>query len=500
MNQSRITITHTLALPANRRLVIQLFNTQTNQPLFPITATTTAQLSPTQIGNFFVGNANFNSADFITAIDGATFTFQSLNPNIVFMQYQVFAPLPGTSIFSTNILSGFTFSIDTVTVNPIPENPLLPQNVRTPITNSKRIKFANSPIFIRETGCESILVNVYVWSGQQTQPNVFPVARLRKDKLSPSDDYISIEISDIVKPFINPLFVYNRALPPTITSQGVFLQAQVYKFDAAGNFTENFTPTFFATLGYLWNYEQNIISTNGVSPNGSTGFLAPSNKWYNSKIHNYFQQTFNFNTTVFLATTANLINYIPVTPPAEWSRCALDPYLIVYLNKLGLWETFTPHGKVLVNSKVERVTSSVTHRDPSEIDNSFTHSKRQTNLDVTQSYQVNTGSLTEDMISQIEELIYSPKVYLIKFKGDFETVTEIGITIDSTIVTIDSTAITIDSQTIPESAVGFFKTHQQIPVIVTDEDFTRKTRLNDKINIDYNLKFEETNNKINAIR
>ena len=104
------------------------------------------------------------------------------------------------------------------------------------------------------------------------------------------------------------------------------------------------------------------------------------------------------------------------------------------------------------------------------------------------------------MTSIIEELIYSPKVYLIRFKGDFELVTTVGITIDSTLVTIDSTLITIDSQTITAEYLGSFKTHQQISVVITNEDYTRKTRLNDKIAIDYNLKFEETNNKISNVR
>jgi hypothetical protein len=104
------------------------------------------------------------------------------------------------------------------------------------------------------------------------------------------------------------------------------------------------------------------------------------------------------------------------------------------------------------------------------------------------------------MTAIVEELIYSPKIYLIRFKGDLELVTTVGITIDSTLITIDNEIITIDNQTITAEYIGSFKTHQQIPVIITDEDFTRKTRLNDKISIDYNLNFEETNNKILNIR
>ena len=73
-------------------------------------------------------------------------------------------------------------------------------------------------------------------------------------------------------------------------------------------------------------------------------------------------------------------------------------------------------------------------------------------------------------------------------------------TIDTTEVTIDDTNITIDSITIGDEYTGKFKTHQQIPVIVTDSDFTRKTRINDKVEIDYNIKLDETNNKLLDIR
>jgi hypothetical protein len=100
------------------------------------------------------------------------------------------------------------------------------------------------------------------------------------------------------------------------------------------------------------------------------------------------------------------------------------------------------------------------------------------------------------MINQVEQIIYSPKIYLILFNGDIQENTTVGITIDSTFVTIDDTNITIDSATVTEELIGQFKTFQQVPVISMDKTFKRKTRVNDKKDIDYNLKFEETTNKI----
>lgn len=377
------------------------------------------------------------------------------------------------------------------------------QSYLTPIDGENKIRFVNSPLFLRETATaltRKIDVDLWVWTGNQNTPPVNPNIQLTKDKVSASDLYISLEISDLIRPFIKPKFAYNRATQPTITSQGVFLVAKIVSTNLDGSYSERFTNTFFCTLGYRWNYEQNFIGDNGVQNYGASGFLVPVNKWYNPKIHNYFFQDFDFTRSVATATTSNVVRYNAVTPPTAWQRCTQDPCLIVFINKLGLWETFTPHGKYTATTKIDRTNTKISHRDPSQIDNTYTHSEVLNAIDVIQSYVINSGSLTEDMTSIIEELIYSPLIYLIKFKGDLELVTTIGITIDSTVVTIDSTDITIDSQTITDEAIGFFKTHQQIPVIVTDEDFTRKTRLNDKIAIDYNIKLSETNNKINQIR
>jgi hypothetical protein len=64
-------------------------------------------------------------------------------------------------------------------------------------------------------------------------------------------------------------------------------------------------------------------------------------------IHNYISQGFNLSTTVGTATSANLVTVSDVKPPTQWIRCSKEPILIVFLNKLGLWEMFTSHGKRL---------------------------------------------------------------------------------------------------------------------------------------------------------
>jgi hypothetical protein len=497
----KIDINHYSTIFAMWKFIIYFTDTITGIPnQITVINQTGGSLSASAWVNYFVANALFDGNLFTAQVTGSfSFSFQGKVANINITSYRGFYA-SNDEIFSD---STFNFSISNVTVPDIaPIPPILPLEERTPINSARKILFVNDSIFVREPATiitKSILIHLYIWDGAQNKViNQQTGTPLFKNKVSQSDDYILVELSQNIKPFIKPKFAYNRAAPAAITNQGVFLQARITLTNFDGSQTSRYTNTYFCTLGYRWDYEQNLTGNNGVENYGASGFIVDVDKWYNPKIHNYFDQTFNFSQTVEEATTANVINYISLTPTKL--RCSLDPCLIVFINKLGLWETFTPHGKKTVTVKVNRTISNVSHRDPSRVDNTFIHSKQVTSIEAEQSYVINTGSLDENMTSIIEELIYSPIVYLINFKGDLELVTTVGITIDNAIVSIDNNVISIDSQSITEESIGFFKTHQQIPVVITDEDFTRKTRLNDKISIEYNLKFDQTTNKINNIR
>jgi len=392
----------------------------------------------------------------------------------------------------------------------------LPTGDRTLINTVSQIKFCNSPIHLRlqnaaeDTSITSVAVYLWIWNGAENKALGKPNFVLTKNKISKFDNYISLQIQDQIKSYLeNPLnapntyqptYSFNEVAPPAITGLGVFYQVVADITSTAGTIRNNY-PTNFTTLGYRWNYEQNAATgNNGITANGSLGFLGTVNKWYNPKIHNYFSQSFNLANPIAVATSANMITTAIITPPAAFSRCATDPSLLIFLNKLGLWETFTPHGKFTASSSITSETTNRAFRDPSTVDNSYSHSKQRGALDVLQSYMINTGSLTEDMVETVEQIIYSSKVYLIRFKGDIQTSAFLGVTVDSTLISVDSLNITVDSDTVGADDLGFFKTFQQIPVTIKDSDFLRKSRVNDKNKIDYNIMLEETNNKINNIR
>lgn len=380
----------------------------------------------------------------------------------------------------------------------------LPILDRTNISNASDVTYCNSPLHIRleNANIEDAFVYLWIWNGAQNKGLGNPNHTLYKSKVSASDNYLNFEIADIVKSFLvaptnaantnQPNFSYNQFENPAITGQGVFWQI-VADIKINGVVTRYNYRTSFATLGYRWANEQ-------TDNNFYTVDIPSEDRFYNPKIHNYINQTFDLTKTVADATTGNIINVNDVAPPSDWSRISRDPYLIVYLNKSGLFEMFTPHGKVVKNAKIERDEINVSYRDPSRLDNSYVHSKLSHNLNVTETFTINTGSLTEDMVNQVEQIVYSPKVYLIRFVGDVNLTTTVGITIDNTFITIDDLNTTIDGLSVTNELLAKYKTHEQIPVVLTDTDFVIKNRVNDKNEINYNLKFEVTTNKINDIR
>lgn len=381
----------------------------------------------------------------------------------------------------------------------------------TAISTPQQITFCNSPININleYAGILSAYVYLYIWNGSLNQTLTTPNVTLFKNRVSADDDYVHFEISDYIRSFLvappnasntsQPNFVYNELANPTITGQGCFWQIVADVTTASGTTRYNFN-TNFATLGYKWNYEQNLFNPININTGGSLGFAGSYNKYYNPRIHNYIAQNFDLTKSLETATSANVISVTDVTPPSGYLRCSQENYLIVYLNKVGLFEMFTPHGKVSVTSKIESETSNRSFRNPTYVDNNFMHSEIRNVNSVIQSYAINTGLLRPDMVAQVEELIYSPKVYLIEFKGDLNITTTEGVTIDNTYITIDDLNTSIDGLSVTDEYLAYFKTHRQIPVTVTNSDFERKVRLNNRNAIDFTINFKETNSKINNIR
>jgi hypothetical protein len=381
----------------------------------------------------------------------------------------------------------------------------------TTITTEDQIYLTGSPVNLRiknlagDATISSVVVELYVWSGDLDTPPTLPSYTLVADKVSIQDDYINFQISEIIASHINGTkFAWASGdVAPSIAGEGVFFQYKyevtsvvdsIPELEAAVTSVSN-----FATKGYRYDYEQ--VGDIAMSSNNQPYLgLTPINytRHYTDRIK-YYKREFDFTKTLAECTSENII--LSTVNEAACTKLQLgDKYLVVYINRLGLWDYFTPYGKAIKTIKTSGATNPRLYRNPNSINNSVNHSKQRAIESSDQTFVLNTGDLHELMTEQIEEVIYSPLLYLIEFTGETYTVISEGLTVDSTDVTVDSTLYTVDNQTITTEDIGYFSTYKQIPVICSTETFVKRTRLNDKGKINYDLEFEVTMGRINNLR
>ena len=373
----------------------------------------------------------------------------------------------------------------------------------TIISTEDQIYLANSPINFRvynlakDNSLQTARVDLYIWSGDLDTPPSEPSYKLNGLKVSNQDNYINFQISELVLAEINNTrFVWNSgANAPMVRGEGVFFQME-YKVDAEA-MQQGLTN--FATAGYRYDFEQVGDIAGSLDKQPYLG-LIPINydRNYDCNIK-YLKREFDLTLSLGTCTSENIIKstaYTPTNSAKPWGY----KYLIVYLNRHGLFDYFTPFGKVTKSIKIDADTTAKLYRNPKAINTSVMHSKKRGINQSEQSISINTGYLTEGMVEQVEEIIYSPLVYLISFSGAVYTTEQIGITVDSTIITVDSTLYTVDNTTITSNDVNYYSDYKQLAVTNENNDLEIKTRLNDKGKINYDLKFNITTDRINNVR
>lgn len=377
----------------------------------------------------------------------------------------------------------------------------------TDIDSEAKIFFSQSPIHFNiqndalDAAIQKVTVEVYIWRGFQTAdlPTAPSIVFNNIPKISPEDNYIAIEIHNEVKAFItssnlnknNPQWAYNTTSVPTTAGEGCYFHI-VYKVD-----TESIKQlgTYFATTGYRYNFEQ--IGGNYTSYQDAETF-----RKYAKAIK---YAAYDFNLTTVVATSysgrgANGVIWENEINPSNRELQTGVKSLIAYVNRLGLWDVFTPFGKFTEEIPTKRDEFSSSFRNPLNVNSQIQHLKQTGAPRGSRKFTLNTGLLDELNNYQVREILQSSKIYLVIFSEDVFLTESIGLTIDSTVVSIDDTSITIDNDTVGTNDIGFYSKFVQIPVKNLTTNFLKKTRLNDKSSISYTLEFEETNNFINDIQ
>jgi hypothetical protein len=382
------------------------------------------------------------------------------------------------------------------------------------ITSLSQVAFCNSPVIVRidlltdfpayvpsniNTRIRLQLVTFDINDAlEETNVNTYV---LDKARVSNDDKYVSFEIQDylkndlIRKENLNnvdfPVLLYHNTSLPYVQGMALFYRYSYYAYDETTSVAAINVTDKVATLGYRWRNEQNPFYGSFVGNSNGFNVAQTPVKKYAEYIPYYAKQDFNFGIN---RTSNNFITTTKVNPSE--TVCVKDPLLFIYIDRNGLFQYLTTTGKILINDEVKRQESNKVFRDSAMVNTESTHFKNTNIEEVFQTYTVNTGILDESMNALIEELIYSPKIYLVRFYGERWKVEQQGITVDNDIITIDNETITVDSDTVTLSDVGYYSTYLQVPVTCVDNDFVQKNNKNDKSDISYTLKFKETASKI----
>ena len=221
----------------------------------------------------------------------------------------------------------------------------------TTITTQDQIYLTGSPINLKlqnvakDITIKSAVCEVYVWNGNLNTPPTLPNYTLVADKVSSKDNYINFQVAEIIQSHITGTkFAWQSGDgQPSIAGEGVFFH---YRYQITNqNVTietavESYTG--FATLGYRLDYEQ-VGSTIGQPYLG----LVPINysRNYAPQIK-YYKREFDFTKSLGICTSENFIKSTQNVPTV--TKCQLgEKFLVVYINRLGVWDYFTPYGKVI---------------------------------------------------------------------------------------------------------------------------------------------------------
>ena len=382
------------------------------------------------------------------------------------------------------------------------------------ITDLSQVAFCNSPVVVR--------IDLMTDFPAYVPPNINTRIRLQlvtfdiddllnevnvhtyvldKGRISNDDKYVSFEVQDylkndlIRKENLNnvdfPVLLYHNTSLPMVQGMCLFYRYSYYAYDETTSVPAINITNKVATLGYRWRNEQNPFYGSFVGNANGFNIAQTPVKKYAEYIPYYAKQEFIFGAD---RTTNNFVATTQVVPASV--VCVKEPLLLIYLDRQGLFQYITTTGKITINDEIKRQESNKAFRDSAMINTESTHFKNTAIEEVYQTYTVNTGVMDESMNALLEELLYSPKIYLVRFYGQRWTVEQQGITVDNDIITIDNTNITIDSDTITLADVGYYSTYLQVPVMCIDTDFVKKTTINDKRDISYFFKFKETASKV----
>lgn len=372
---------------------------------------------------------------------------------------------------------------------------------------------ARSPYFLKYTNATNILTNVKVelkiWSGLKTDvPTEIDYTITKQPLVAEVGNYVVFEISELIRDFLQTDY-YTEAI------DAVWVEAKVYRtfsstpivsteiylaFDGWGNFGGGANPRQTTTpmilqsnkkiqfvrgrdikipvfaefeptveteipLG-VWNFVEDFWENSDPTwDQTSTDLDIIDSDDSRDKIQYVVISTNNAlsGDTITFTSTQGTPTTVVITIE-EVCEPKYDAIRGIFYNKFGALQTmwFPNKSKEKQTSRSESYNANTINYDAPNVEYSFfKHNKKRFNIVSGKTISVNTSLLDELFNIVIKELLYSESCWLEKPLGN-----------------------TLETR----------------PVNLLTKNFTRKTSVNDKVDVQYNLDFEYSYEQINNVR
>ena len=253
----------------------------------------------------------------------------------------------------------------------------------------------NKPIWMDTNYQVSSAQSPYEYSIELKTGNQIEINNVTQDEIitvfngkawvRPGDGYINININKVAQNYLYSDLPDLSQISATTSYTQNYAYRKFYLVNNVGATVQ--------TYNFLldWSYDTTAVTTSNLS----------------HPINGHGTANMLFLSTVFNS-SQKVVTTISTTPGSGYDNTHCGDYAIYYLNKYGGWDSFLVEGKVTRTDNYNKLNISRSYNNTTLEFNKLTY-----NNDITQTYQIVTGWLTDSQSAVLaDNLLPSTKMYL----------------------------------------------------------------------------------------
>lgn len=316
---------------------------------------------------------------------------------------------------------------------------------------------ARSPYYItyNNSNFDYCIIELYLWKGSNSTP-LTPSFTNTAYKLKNSDTFLWVEVSDYIRSFLDPQLnaTWFNEIPVSGLNEVCWFKYIIRSYKKSGDSATivqtKQSDLMVASLGYGFHNEGN-----NPQPISNT-LINPVDRYSTENSIDYLttirENSFNSNDIIKREPVQRINSNLVLCNNGH------REFQIIYLNKYGIWDSFLFNRVSKRSVEIKSESNNFYQLRPDNY-SIYSATTRNTNIDSTEEWVLNTGLLNEVQNIYLEQLISSDRWYLLNLeKGSL------------------------------------------IPVVLDDKKFEEKLGIYEKAKIQWTIKFKSANSKINDIR